>query len=121
MSTWLANRFLNQKPPLGEPGLQGPGNSLQTSGDAECTCVAPYGVRYRAPGGTKMLIQPAAEGSVCMGELSLGSPGLEEGELSITMPSGAKIYLKNDGTAVINSAVTIGADGTVYAKNFVTV
>ena len=121
MSTWLANRFLNQKPALGEAGLQGFGSSLQTSETVECLCAAPFGVRYRAPGGTKMLMQPAAGGSVCLGEISADNPGLNPGELSITMPSGAKIHLKNDGTVVINSTVTIGADGTVYAKGFVTV
>ena len=125
MNTWLTSRFLGQKPNIGQPGLQNPGNSVHAAGAVECRNVAPYGVRYSAPGGTKMLILPVSDGSACMGEIAgeaqAGHPALAEGELSITMPSGACLHLKNDGTVVINRKVIIGADGMVRAKGFLNV
>lgn len=70
--------------------------------------IAPYGIAYAAPVGAKGVVMPIGSSQVCAGVVCEGRPELKEGELLLFSSGGAEIYLKNDGTVVIN--------GTVFEK-----
>lgn len=65
---------------------------------------SPYGIAYSAPKGMKSVIAPVGDSQVCVGVISFNPTQIqiEEGELLLFSSGGAKIYLKNDGTVVIN-------------------
>ncbi len=78
---------------------------------------APYGFVSLPPKNTDVLLIPCKNGTVCAG-VKVDGTELENGEVMIFSPSGAKIKLCQNGDAVING-VTIASDGTVYARDFI--
>ena len=64
----------------------------------------PYGYTCSAPVGEEVAVVPSSDGSIALGT-KCRAETLESGEVMITSLGGAVIYLKNDGSVVINSLV----------------
>ena len=73
---------------------------------------APYGIASFPPKGEDLLLLQDAGKLSCMGVRSTQN-GLEEGELELFSSGGASILLQNDGSVVINGAITITDEGEV--------
>ena len=71
---------------------------------------APYGIASFPPKGEDLLLLQDAGKLSCMGVRSTQN-GLEEGELELFSSGGASILLQNDGSVVINGAITITDEG----------
>lgn len=67
--------------------------------------IVPYGVMYSAPIGSKSVVVPVGKSQVCAGIICNKAEELKPGELMLFSSGGAKIYLKNDGTVIINGKV----------------
>ena len=122
MNTWISKKLLPARREVAAAGYvnAAEGNTVvMAAAEQTGALLAPYGLRYRPAAGARVLLLPVGDGVVCAGELC-GSGQLAPGELAITMPSGAGIYLKNNGEVVINGRVRVAPDGTVTAKKFVT-
>lgn len=75
---------------------------------------APFGFASKMPEGTEILMIPTSDGNACCGAKSKGSL-LKVGEIMISSPCGGYIYLKADGSVVINGLV-IGIDGEIVTS-----
>lgn len=73
---------------------------------------APYGIASFPPKGEDLLLLQDAGKLSCVGTRSTQN-GLEEGELELFSSGGASILLQNDGSVVINGAITITGEGEV--------
>jgi hypothetical protein len=65
---------------------------------------APKGIAYRPCEGDNLLILPVDGTDVCIGALAY-TDGLAAGELRLSGPSGASLWLKNNGDVVINGLI----------------
>ena len=66
-------------------------------------CYGPFGIDYRFPLGTNVLVLPTSNGNVCIGAKVNSS--VEAGEIRLFSSGGASIILKNDGSVNINGLV----------------
>lgn len=82
--------------------------SLQTRNFMQYT---PYGYQCALPEGSQVLMVPAPSGSAAVGVASEDA-GLRVGEIRIVSPSGAFLFLRQDGSAVINGLV-ISPEGKI--------
>lgn len=64
----------------------------------------PYGYTCSAPVGEEVAVIPSSDGAIALGT-KCKAETLKSGEVMITSLGGAAIYLKNDGSVVINSLV----------------
>ena len=70
----------------------------------EAPVYGPYGYRFEAPEGSGVLLLDPAEGHVLCGVRTPPAGGLLPGEVEISVPSGARIKLCQDGTIWLNGA-----------------
>lgn len=70
--------------------------------------VGPAGVRWSPAQGDAVALLPTPEGVLCLGRVE--APSLPPGEIKLEGPSGGYLWLKSDGSVVING-LTISADG----------
>lgn len=61
----------------------------------------PWGVRWRAPEGTRAVLMKTDSGEVCAGA-AFSNLDIQPGELLLFSQGGAQIYLKASGEVVIN-------------------
>lgn len=73
---------------------------------------APYGYRYALPAGTSVLMVPSSRGDACCGSLMEKDMELKAGETALFSAGGASLYLKNNGSVIING-LEITRDGTI--------
>lgn len=66
--------------------------------------VAPFGIAYAPLPGQKALVLPLQDTACCLG-VWMPDRQLKPGELMLYAASGATIYLKEDGSVVINGQV----------------
>ncbi len=64
----------------------------------------PYGYAGAAPVGEEVVVLPSTDGEIALG-IKCKNDDLAAGEVRITSRGGAEIFLKNDGSVVINSLV----------------
>lgn len=76
---------------------------------------SPYGYAYCVPKGETLLLTQGGGEQVCIGVES-DSSAVECGEIKITAQSGAYIYLKNDGSIVLNG-LTISKEGKIIGRD----
>lgn len=72
---------------------------------------SPYGYAFSLPSGEKMLLAECEGNQAGIGTLN-DNGDIETGEIKITAASGAYIYLKNDGSVIING-LKINAKGVI--------
>ena len=101
---WMLNQLL-QAAPVQEPAQMGKitgAANVQTQTDyAGVQMCAPWGVRWRAPDGTRAVLLKTEDGVVCTG-VPFDGTTLQPGELLLCAEGGAQIYLKANGEVVIN-------------------
>lgn len=85
--------------------------AVSTSPQRNIEMYSPYGYYYSMPTGDNMLIARCDGNSVSMGVL-MEDESLKTGEIKIVSQSGGYIYLKNDGSVVINGLI-IDSKGAV--------
>ncbi len=78
---------------------------------------APYGYSYAAPSGQEVLLINGGDGSVSAGIKMHGNESLCSGEVCISSLGGASIFLRNDGSVVINESITITDCGSVINRD----
>lgn len=78
---------------------------------------APYGYSYAVPFGEEILMINGKNGGAGAGTKMNGADTLENGEILIKSLGGASLYLKNDGSIVVNDCITVRKDGTVINRN----
>lgn len=64
----------------------------------------PYGYICAAPVGEEVAVIPSSDGVIALGT-KCKAGALKSGEVMLTSLGGATVYLKNDGSVVINSLV----------------
>ncbi|MGN0441468.1 MAG: hypothetical protein ACI4FO_02055 [Acutalibacteraceae bacterium] len=72
-----------------------------TKSHAAQPCVAPYGMAYVIPGGSRCVLLPLGEGCASIGVFAPDNE-LEPGEVMLYSAGGASIVLKNSGEVLIN-------------------
>lgn len=105
---WVSNQLLNkgQKNNTAVSGnvVSASGNVAYVSNSEEyrdIPIVAPYGITYVPPPGSKAVVIPIENSAVLAGIIPQGS-SLEPGELMLYSSGGASIVLKNNGDVLIN-------------------
>lgn len=73
----------------------------------------PLGIEFFPSEGQKVLLISCGNHTVCAGVEMKKSSELKSGEIRLFSEGGASIALKNDGTIVINNAVTIDKNGNI--------
>lgn len=91
---------------------QGFGSVAQQE-DRDMPIYAPRGISYRPSEGDQLLLIPVEGANMCAG-VRTNSAGLSGGELRLVSAGGASIYLKNNGSVLING-VEITKTGAVIA------
>lgn len=74
---------------------------------------APYGIHSVPPENEEVFLVPSSSGQAALGVKGV-SVGIASGEVLITSLGGAKIYLKNDGSVVINDHFVIDREGRAH-------
>ncbi len=115
---WLSKKInegaTKQQPEQGKITLSGNGvlEAEATHSSRNVRLCLPYGYAAGVPAGTEVILLPAADGLLALGNDAAGTQ-LPPGEVRITSQGGASIALKNDGTVVINGSFTIDKEGNV--------
>ena len=73
---------------------------------------APFGYIYSAPPGAQILLIDGENGPVNVGVKAESESKIQCGEIIIRSLGGAEIYLKNNGSVVINGGFVINGDGS---------
>lgn len=118
--TYLSSARKSEKLPEEGSVVESGEKSLSANGasfEKGIPVYAPYGFISLPPKNTDVILIPCKNGTVCAGVKVDGSE-IESGEVLIFSPHGGRIKLCRNGDAVINGVI-IGADGTVYAKDFI--
>lgn len=85
--------------------------AVSTGAERSVRVYAPYGYSFSLPAGSELLMTRSSGEQVSFGT-EMKSDSLSEGEIKITSASGGYIYLKNDGSIVING-LTINKKGVI--------
>lgn len=85
--------------------------AVSTGAERNIKIYSPYGYSFSLPEGTEMMLAKSDGQQSAIGTL-MHTDDIETGEIKITSASGAYIYLKNDGSVIING-LEIDKDGVV--------
>lgn len=88
--------------------------SIEVTSNGACRDVemyAPYGYNYSLPAYQDVFLTRCDGEQTCLG-VRLGKDGLASGEIKISASSGAYIYLRQDGSVVINGLI-INKNGVI--------
>ena len=105
---WISQQFARNAQVT--PSVQSGRITLNDNGSVEAVSTgvqrsiglcAPYGYMYSAPNGADMLLVSCAGEQTAIG-VPMSADALKSGEIKIKAASGAFIYLKNNGSVVIN-------------------
>lgn len=104
---WISKQVIRQNSiPAAECGTVTMNSSdgieaVSTGTQRSIQLYAPYGYYCNIPEGERVILTQSSGEQAVLGVLS--SPGaLKSGEIKLCAPSGAYIYLKNDGSVLIN-------------------
>ncbi len=75
-----------------------------TDSGRDYPCYAPYGYTYTAPAGEEVLLVRTESGGAVSGS-RMKTGVLPSGEIKIKSAGGAEIWLRNDGSVVINGLI----------------
>ena len=81
---------------------------------------APPGVEFLPTEGQKVLLISCGNQTGCVGVEMKKSSTLKAGEIRLFSQGGANILLKNDGSIVLNNALTISKNGDITARGIIT-
>lgn len=104
---WLSRQIIKNEE---KPAIQSGRVTLNENGEFEAVAsgvdrsvrmFSPYGYGFSLPKGERMLLTES-DGSQAAFGVEMSRENIEPGEIKITSSSGAYIYLKNDGSVVIN-------------------
>ena len=73
----------------------------------------PFGMEFFPSEGQKVLLVSCGNHTVCVGVEMEKSSKLNAGEIRLFSQGGASIELKNDGSIILNNAVTIDKNGNI--------
>ena len=105
---WISRQF--SETGKASPELQTGKVTLNSGGELEAVSsgvernigiYAPYGYAFSLPQGCELLLSQSSGEQAAIG-VSMSSHDLKTGEIRITSASGGYIYLKDDGSVVIN-------------------
>lgn len=117
---WISQQ-MNKTPD--EPAVQKGRVTLNDNGELEAVSTgvernldifSPFGYIYSVPTGTDMILTRCDGNQGAVG-VRMKNAGLEFGEIKIVSSSGAYIYLKNDGSVIING-LKISKTGEIDGK-----
>ncbi len=74
---------------------------------------APFGIEFLPTEGQKVLLLSCGNHTACAGVEMKKASNLNAGEIRLFSQGGASILLKNDGSIVLNGAVTITKKGDI--------
>ena len=77
------------------------------------TFYTPLGIEFFPSEGQKVLLISCGNHTACAGVEMKKSSELEAGEIRLFSEGGASIMLKNDGSIILNNAVTIDKNGNL--------
>lgn len=92
-------------------GYDGETEIVSTAVNRNVALYAPFGYSFSLPAGCDVLLT-RRDGTQAGIGISMKNEGLKTGEIKITAQSGASIYLKSDGSVVING-LTITKNGVI--------
>lgn len=117
---WISRRMLeNEEKQTVQPGRvtlnkNGRVEAVSTGVERDVEIYSPFGYCFSLPKGSEMLLVQSADGQAAIG-VKHSAENIFPGEIKISSPSGAYIYLKKDGSVVING-LEIGKDGVINDK-----
>lgn len=119
---WLSKRINKKEQSFAETAVitsAGAGKTEATSSlcAKDISSYAPYGYSYAVPFGEEILMINGKNGGAGAGIKMNGADFLENGEILIKSLGGASLYLKNDGSIVVNNCITVTENGTVINRN----
>lgn len=85
--------------------------AVSTGAERNVKVYAPYGYSFSLPAGSELLMTRSAGEQVSFGT-EMKADSVSEGEIKIASASGAYIYLKNDGSVIING-LKINSKGVI--------
>lgn len=103
-----------------EPPVQSGVVTLNSDGEIEAVSTgtersvkiySPYGYSFSVPTGSELLLSRSCGEQVSFGT-QMNSDGVSEGEIKITSAAGGYIYLKKDGSVIING-LKINSKGVI--------
>lgn len=107
---WLSRQIIkNERKPVIQSGRvtlndNGELEAVASGVDRSVRMFSPYGYAFSLPKGEKMLLTES-DGSQAAFGVEMERENIAAGEIKITSSSGAYIYLKNDGSVIINGLV----------------
>lgn len=115
---WLSKRFNKAEHSFAETAVVTSAQNGRTEATSslcakDINSYAPYGYSYAVPFGEELLFINSKKGGAGAGVKMNSAEELESGEILIKSLGGASMYLKNDGTVVINNCLTFTQNGTV--------
>ncbi len=117
---WISRQFTEkQEESLIRPGMStlnsdGKVEAVSTGAERDVSIYSDYGYCYSLPSGTEMLISNCSGQQAAIGTL-LSSKELKSGEIKITAGSGAYVYLKDNGSVIING-LEIDKNGVIASE-----
>lgn len=119
---WLSKKFNKKEQSFAETAVITSAQAGKTEATSslcakDISSYAPYGYSYAVPFGEEILMINGRNGGAGAGIKMSSDGNLENGEILIKSLGGASLYLKNDGSIVVNDCITITKDGTVINGN----
>lgn len=115
---WISRQLAQEKqenPPIQTAKVTlnstGDDNGVSAGSERGVGLCSPYGYCFSLPAGESLILTHCDAQQTAIG-VSMASKGLKAGEIKITSQSGGYIYLKNDGSVVING-LEIDKDGVI--------
>jgi phage gp45-like len=114
---WISKQIVkNEDEPISQTGKStlnsdGSVEVVSTGVNRDVKMYAPFGYSYSLPTGINVLLTQGDGTQTGIG-VELDSKNLKSGEIKITSSSGAYIYLKQDGSVVING-LAISKEGVI--------
>ena len=107
---WISRQIIK---PEQQPAVQNAKVTMNAEGEIEAvysgveralTIYSPYGYTYSVPRGEELLIAKSDGSQSALG-VEMHASGIAQGEILIQSKSGASIYLKKNGSGVINGLI----------------
>lgn len=114
---WISKQTIRDEK---APQLESATVTLNANGEIEASSggmersvemYAPFGYSFSALPGSRLLISRGSAEQACLGT-RMKCDGISAGEIKITSPFGGYIYLKADGSVVING-LSVNKDGVI--------
>lgn len=117
---WISRQLAQEKqetPPIQTAKVTlnntGEDNGVSAGSERGVKLCSPYGYCFSLPAGESLILTHCDAQQTAIG-VTMAAKGLKTGEIKISSESGGYIYLKNDGSVIING-LEINSDGVIVS------